>query len=524
MKSYKNRGYAFMVMAGLATTFSLNSCTKDYPEINSDPNKIALLSSSDMPALFTKALQGAHNSYQTDQNLFADLYAQYYANTGTNFATDRYAIQHSWADAVYSNAYSQVLPQLQIVMENVDPNSPEYAVCNVWWVYTFHRVADYFGPIPYFEAGSGKKSIAYDPMDKVYDDFFARLTSAAAVLSQNATAKPFGTADLIYQGDASKWAKFANTLRLRLAMRISAVAPALAKTQAEAAVTAGVFTTSPADDALMTRGDATSAAKNPLSTMSEYNEFRMSATMESIMKGYQDPRMSVYWIPARGNNEYNGFRNGYNSIQLGNPLNSNASNSHVGPRWTSPASGGIASFESTPLNIMSTAEADFLRAEGALLGWEMGGTANSFYEKGIRNSMAQWGISNSGAVDAYINSNLTPIEPQDFLNSPAINEEVPVAFAADQNLQLKQIAIQKWLAVFPDGKEAWADIRRHNRFELYPVVNSDNPDVTNPATQRIRRIQYPEKEYQVNSVEIAKAVQLLGGPDKITTPLWWDKN
>src|SRR5687768_9427268 len=133
MKSYKKRGYAFMVMAGLATTLSLNSCTKDYPEINSDPNKIALLSSSDMPALFTKALQGAHNSYQTDQNLFADLYAQYYANTGTNFATDRYAIQHSWADAVYSNAYSQVLPQLQIVMANMDPASPEYAVCNVWW-------------------------------------------------------------------------------------------------------------------------------------------------------------------------------------------------------------------------------------------------------------------------------------------------------------------------------------------------------------------------------------------------------
>ncbi len=523
MKSYKKRGFAFMVMAGIATTVSLNSCTRDFPQINSDPNKITLLSSSDMPALFTKALQGVHSSYQTDQNLFADLYAQYYANTGTNFATDRYALQHSWADAVYTAAYSGVMPQLQIVMQNVEPNSPEYALCNIWWVFTFHRVTDYFGPIPYSEAGSGKKAIAYDPMDKIYDDFFKRLTDAVAVLTQHTTAKPFGTADLIYQGDVNKWIRFANTLRLRLALRVSAVAPQLAKTQAEAAVTAGVFSQSPGDDALMKRGDATSAAKNPLSTMSEYNEFRMSATMESIMKGYDDPRMSAYWVPARANGEYHGFRNGYTSIQLGNAANSNAANSHVGPRWTSPASGGIATFESTPVNVMSTAEAYLLRAEGALLGWAMGGTAQSLYESGIRNSMLQWGVNNQGAVDAYIASNNTPIPPQDFLNSPAVSD-IPVAFSADQNVQLKQIAVQKWLAVFPDGKEAWADIRRHNRFNLYPVVNSDNPDITNPATQRPRRLQYPDKEYQVNAVEIAKAVQLLGGPDKVTTPLWWDKN
>jgi SusD/RagB-like outer membrane lipoprotein len=229
-------------------------------------------------------------------------------------------------------------------------------------------------------------------------------------------------------------------------------------------------------------------------------------------------------LPARGNNEYNGFRNGYNTIQLGNPLNTNAANSHVGPRWTSPASGGLTTFESTPVNVMSTAEADLLRAEGALLGWEMGGTAKSFYDKGVRNSMLQWGVTNTAAVDAYVNSGQVPVAPQDFLNSPAITN-VPVAFhPTDRNIQLEQIAIQKWLAVFPDGKEAWADIRRHRRFKLYQVVNSDNPNITNTATQFVRRIPYPEKEYQVNTVEIEKAAGLLGGPDTHLTPLWWDKN
>jgi hypothetical protein len=502
----------------------LSSCTKKYNEVNSDPNKITTITSGELPFLFTRALHGTYTSYQTVQNLFADLYAQYYANTSVNFATDRLAVQHAWIDAVYTSAYSNVMPQLQIIMQNVEPSSPEYALSNIWWVFTFHRIADYFGPIPYSQAGNGGKSVAYDPLDQIYNDFFKRLDEAVAVLKQNTASKPFGTADLIYSGDVTKWIKFANTLKLRLALRISAANPALAKAHAESAVASGVFTSSPGDDALMKRGNATSAAVNPLSSMSEYNEFRMSATMESIMKGYQDPRMSTYWLPARGNNEYNGFRNGYSAMELANPLNTNAANSHVGPRWTSPASGGITTFESTPVNVMSTAEADLLRAEGAVLGWDMGGSAKSFYDNGIRSSMSQWGVTNTTAVDAYVNSGQVPVAPEDFLHSPAITN-VPVAFhTSDLNIQLEQIAIQKWLAVFPDGMEAWADIRRHRRFKLYQIVNSDNPNITNTATQLARRIPYPEKEYQVNSTEIEKAVALLGGPDTHLTPLWWDKN
>jgi hypothetical protein len=524
MKTFIRMRYTAFWITGVLALSMISSCTKKYTEINADPSKITVITSGELPFLFTRALHGTYSSYQTDQNLFADLYAQYYANTSVNFATDRLAVQNAWSDAVYTVAYSAVMPQLQIIMQNVEPSTPEYALCNIWWVFTFHRITDYFGPIPYFQAGTGSKTVAYDPMDKIYVDFFKRLNEAVTALKEHSSAKPFGTADLIYGGDVSKWIKFANTLRLRLALRISAVDPARAKTEAEAAVAGGVFVTSPADDALMKRGNATGAAINPLSSMSEYNEFRMSATMESIMNGYQDPRMSVYWLPARANNEYHGFRNGYNTAQLGNPLNSNAGNSHVGARWTSPGSGGLTSFESTPLNVMSTAEADFLRAEGALLGWNMGGNAKSFYEKGVRNSMLQWGVTNNTAIDAYINSSQVPVAPQDFLNSAPITN-VPIAFhASSVNIQLEQIAIQKWLAIFPDGKEAWADIRRHKRFKLYQVVNSDNPNITNTATQSVRRIPYPDKEYQVNRTEITKAVELLGGPDTHVTRLWWDKN
>ena len=102
---------------------------------------------------------------------------------------------------------------------------------------------------------------------------------------------------------------------------------------------------------------------------------------------------------------------------------------------------------------------------------------------------------------------------------------IPVKFdAANATVQLEQIALQKWLAMFPDGHEAWADYRRSHILKLYPVANSDNPDITNTTTQWIRRIPFLASEVANNKAEVDKAVQLLGGPDKVTTPLWWDKN
>ena len=94
----------------------------------------------------------------------------------------------------------------------------------------------------------------------------------------------------------------------------------------------------------------------------------------------------------------------------------------------------------------------------------------------------------------------------------------------DTSVQLEQIAIQKWLALFPDGVEAWADFRRRHVLGLYSVANSDNPDIPDPTSNWIRRLPFLISEYQTNGAEVEKAVELLGGPDKISTPLWWDEN
>jgi len=424
MKNLKNLK-SFLVRHGsivlLCSVVVAVSCTNDFDNINTNQNALSNLGPAELPFLFSKAQSVATNNvwgYQVAQNLFADQYAQYFACTATYFPSDRLVIRMDWVGAAFNPMYTDVMPQLQTLLDpdqGYPEGSAESAIASIWWVYTFHKVTDYWGPIPYFKAGTVDPEVPgvpYDPQDQIYDDFFKRLDAAVTVLKGKTSEVPYGDFDLIYGGDVNKWIKFGNTMRLRLAMRISKVDPARAKTEAEAAVASGTLATSPDDDALVLRSNAGSDW-NGLAIM-DWNEFRMSAAMESVLKGYDDPRMPIYFRPA-ANGGYNGLRNGLTVAQLADPLSSNDANSNKGERWSS--STGLE----TPSNVMCTAEAYFLRAEGALLGWNMNGTAQELYEAGITNSMKQWGI---GAADitAYINSTATPVAPGDLLNSPPMTD------------------------------------------------------------------------------------------------------
>lgn len=501
----------------------LNACTNDFEAINTNPDAIVAIGSTELPFLFSRAETQAlfGTSYQVAQNLSADQYAQYFACVATSFPSDRYVMRPDWFNAAWNAVYANTMPQLLTIFENTDPSSAEYALAHVIWVFAFHRITDYWGPIPYFNAGTVANSVPYDPQEEIYNDFFNRLDSAITVLQGRTDETPYGSYDIIYGGDVSKWIKFANTLRLRLALRISNIDPERARLEGEAAYAGGVFVNSPDDDALLAKS-LNGNDINGLSQMSDWNEFRMSATMESILRGYNDPRIAEYFLPAANSGNYDGLRNGLTANQLTNSANTPNANARVGARWSSPAANGVSNYLTTPQNVMCTAEAYFLRAEGAVLGWNMGGTAQELYEAGIRNSMVQWGITDEAAIVDYVNGTSLPVAPEDFLNSPAITD-VPVRFdVSNTETQLEQIAIQKWLAIFPDGCEAWADNRRSRAFRLYPVANSDNPDVTDPTTQYIRRLTFLLQEQQVNASGVEIGVGHLGGADRIVTPLWWD--
>ncbi|CAG4989918.1 hypothetical protein DYBT9275_00408 [Dyadobacter sp. CECT 9275] len=520
----------YTATAGLAlfalAAVGLVGCTDDFTAMNTDGTKISTVGSTEYPYLFAYALMTptlSPDNFEVGEGTIASVYSQFLSQAAHSFPTDRYVIRQDWMPACWNPVYTSAAPQLKTIMSGTETQSAENALANIWWVWTFHRVTDYFGPIPYFDAASGKRYISYTPQDSVYYDFFKKLDAASTVLKSHQSEKPFGIYDLVYNKNASPataWMKFANTLRLRLALRISKVNPTLAKQQAEAAVAAGVLTNI-ADDAYMPKSTTTYNEYNGLAVTAGWDDVRMSASMESILKGYDDPRLPVYFQPSVATGTYEGVRNGLFTSEKIIDINSRLFNSNMGTRWVNWVNNDWKTTYNVPQDIMHTAEAYFLRAEGALNGWNMGGTAEEFYKKGIETSMAQWGITDQAAVAKYIANTAVPIAPKDGMNSPAVND-YPVKWSATEDMQRKQVAQQKWLALFPDGMEGWAEVRRSGLPKLYPIVHSENTDL--PQGKFIRRMPFLDTEKQTNAAEVTKAVKMLGGADNAATPLWWDKN
>ena len=527
-RSFTVKHVCGLLMASLLLIL-VTGCTKDFKSINTNSSTLSSVGPNEYPYMFSYALENptlSPDNFEIGEGTIASVYSEFFSQAATSFPTDRYVVVQAWMPACWNPVYISAVPQLKTIMSNTDTASAENALANIWWVWMFHRVTDYFGPVPYFQAGSGASSVAYTPQDSIYYDFFKKLTSAVAVLGNHHGEHPFGTYDLVYGSTtdpASAWIKFANTLHLRLAMRLSKVNPTVAQAEAEKAAAGGTMDNI-SDDAYMPKNTKYYNEYNGLAVTAGWDDLRMSAAMQSILQGYNDPRLPVYWQPAVATGAYSGVRNGLYASEKIIPINSRTYNSNLGTLWTvwSPSVQNWVTNYNYPQGIIHAAEAFFLKAEGALNGWNMGGgTAQSYYQQGIQTSMAQWGITDQSAITNYIQNVDSPVALNDYFSSPAVNN-YPVAWSADPVMERKQVAQQKWLGLFPDGMEAWSEVRRSGYPELYHVIHSDNPDIS--PSQFIRRMTFLATEQQTNSAAVANAVQLLGGPDKVTTPLWWDKN
>ena len=516
---YKSIRIRFIAML-LIGTFA---CTDNFDELNT-PKDVLTVENVD-GALLGQAFAQAQwhtyaGQYQVGQNLYADIYAQYFATTHPRFNSDQLLEIAAWTNIWYRHFYGNTAPQIHFVEQFTAAENDlpvENAVANVWRVVAFHRVTDYFGPIIYSEFGSGETSVAFDSQESVYRDFFQTLDDAVAVLQQNTDKNAFSSHDQIYGGDVGKWLIFANSLRLRLAMRVAYVAPELAQQEAEKAVAAGVMI----DNANNAEILSTPASINNLSQWTYISEFRMSASMESVLVGFDDPRLSEYFNEAGdrlgGEGGYHGLRNGLPADLKSGVLNDE--HSFVDDKWLPFADGGGGA--ETPSAVMSAAEVYFLRAEGALRGWDMGGTAKELYNEGLRTSLAQWTSASTDEIEAYINSTATPSPIEDQWNSPAMTD-IPVLYqeGGDFEMKLEQIITQKWLALYPDGREAWAERRRTGYPRGYAVINSLNPNISRDMI--MRRLTFPIIETSNNAAAVEAAQSLLNGPDENTTRLWWD--
>lgn len=509
-----------------AFIFIAVGCTEDFEEINTNPLSLSTDKLADSPVLqgqaFAQAqytsMTGLHWRFQISQSLFSDLWSGYYATTAAGFDSDRFTQVGGWSDLAWGSFYGIAAPQIKLVedLARESGNTVGEAMAKIVKVNGYHRMTDYWGPIPFSAYGNEELSVPYDSQQDIYSNFFTILDEASSALSAGGSS--YAGSDRTYGGDAAKWKKLSESLRLRLAMRVRFADPALSRTQAEKAFSSGALITDPADNATVST-DGTN--RNPLETITNWGEFRMSATMESILKGFGDPRMEVYFDPAASGDSdgdgipYEGLQNGQTKVALG--TSKNAGHSDLNVFYRNVAQGGA----NPSIDIMRASEVHFLLAEAALAGFSVGGSAKDYYESGISVSMKERTGADDTAIAAYTNSVNTPAS-FDGGTTPGVSS-IPVKFnESNTESALEQIITQKWLALFPNGWEAWAEARRTGYPKQYARVSSENPDV--PVDQIPSRMTYVASEFTTNIEAVNAAISdQLGGSDKNNTKLWWDK-
>lgn len=454
------------------------------------------------------------SDYQIVQNLIADTYAGYTAPSGSFYNgkhTGSYTMINGWCRAMYNYKYTGCMSAYTNLMKNAEGNEPLIALANIVKVAAMHTVTDYYGPIPYSKVGQSLNA-EYDSQEEVYHQMLAELDDAIDVLNKFYMAgntSLLSNYDIIYDGNITSWIKFANSLRLRLAMRLSYVEPALAKTEAEKSVAGGVME-AVADAAIISHDKI--IYDHPIYTINyEFNDgdCEASAAIESFLSGYKDPRLAVYVKPA-ADGKYHGMRQGVQGSVWDDY------------RYVSGKVSPVNIASKTPLFWMYASEIYFLRAEGALRGWNMGGTAKALYEQGIKTSFEERSVN---GADTYITDNTS--KPADYVDNVASNNAsattaITIAYneSADFETNLERIITQKWIAMFPLGTEAWAEVRRTGYPKLFPAVVNDAPSI---CPNGAKRVPYDTDEAGKNPEGYAQALAKLGGPDTAGTKLWWDK-
>lgn len=501
-------------------------CTEDFAELNTNPYQISDESlrqdNNHVGAFFPTILNNIFGD-QIEHNLANESFTRHLGTPtpfvgGVNNTT--YYIR--W-NTHWNRVYGSVMAPARQVLEIAEAENNEVFVAwvKLLRVLSTSRLSAYHGPIIYSNYGSTDKTILYDSEPDLYNTWFAELDEIVTLLDRNKDFGGMANFDDSFQGDVSAWIKLANSIRLRLAMRISKVAPSLAKTQGEKAIAnpGGLIATN--DDNFYIKNY--DGFFRPARICFGWGDTRMSATMESVLGGYKDPRVSKYFDPATDASlypdhpdfPYKGIRNGAELVAKDDRL----------------AYSTIASaFQTWPARrCFTSSETHFLLAEAALRGWAGAGTAMEQYETGVRESFAEWG---AGGVDAYLQDDTSlPLDYDDPKALGPVNDfvsriKVPVKWdeAEDNEVKLEKIMTQKWLAAVHNTIEIWVDHRRTGYPKLpYNYKNDSNADWgVIPADDFLRRMPFVNGERDNNPDGVADATQKLGGPDEIGTRLWWD--
>ncbi|GHU93433.1 hypothetical protein FACS1894156_0260 [Bacteroidia bacterium] len=537
MKTLNYILYCSILLAGTACT--------DFDELNSDPNK-----STDMdPNLQIATVQMRQSEDHQEWHRYLIYPGGFMAQWAGEWATVDYGGKAkrnaAYMEYMWIMYYPYIIRDVVDVVERTKGN-PKYvnvnAVGRILKVENFLRLTDYYGDIPYSNAGmgyySGDFNAKYDPQEQIYNDFFNELTTAAAALTVG--GDPLSH-DLYYNGDIEKWRRFANSLHLRIAMRLIKVNPAKAREEAEKAIARGVLNSN--SDICYVKhedhqnpGDGKGAGNGLTTRLSNQgaaatNAFRLTTELVTAMEDRKDPRILYYGgmylntgaapdilQPVRDTlakllevttcplsyittpAQYFSYDNldGRPEIKIelgGQQVSVPHSYQRLQPNKM------IQKFDA-PFIHMTYAEVEFLLAEAAQRGWNAGGeTAEEHFVKGLEAAVRQWSLF------GVTNFNNTAIA--DFVNYNKAN------FAGNE---LVEINTQLWILHFMDPLETWSNWRRTGIPDLNFVVFPDNTS----GGQIPRRIEYPKDEQMKNPTFYNEALDRMGGTDSWTNRVWWD--
>ncbi|MGN6416067.1 MAG: SusD/RagB family nutrient-binding outer membrane lipoprotein [Pseudobacter sp.] len=471
------------IILSIAVMAALASCTKNLTDLNIDPKNPPDASAE---ALFTNAERRLSNnlvSASTNQNIFR-LIIQHYQQTQyvdeSNFDLGTRSISDNSWDAMYRNVLADLQASIRLVErdeKNADVKKNKLAFIDILQVYTYYYIVSTYGNVPYTDALNIEITFPrFDDGKTIYNHLLTRLDASIAAL--NPAAGSFTTADVIYDGNIARWKKFANSIKLKMALTIADDDEDKAQLAAEQAVASGVFTSN--NDNAMFPYITSPPNTNPIwvdLVQSQRDDFVPCQTLVAAMNDLDDPRRNDFFT-LDPNGGYSGGDPGIGT--------SFGSKSHVQTTITA------ADF---PGDLLDYSEVEFLLAEAVERGFNVGGTAEEHYNKAITASILFW----KGTV-AEANTYLAKAE---------------VDYETAGGTWREKIGLQKWIALYNRGWDSWIEWRKFD----FPVL-VPGPDAQSDIPVRYP---YPVNEQNVNTKNWEQASAAIGG-DEVSTKLWWDKN
>ncbi|HTE08397.1 MAG TPA: SusD/RagB family nutrient-binding outer membrane lipoprotein [Flavitalea sp.] len=518
------------IFAVLSLFVALGSCTKDFENINVDPTKPAtvpldyLLGQTEMMIAGSAGDPGYH-TWRANL-IYALPISQQFATLGTFYAGDKYLYQADLSEALFVTAYPNAIKNLVNLIE-VGKDKPEevntISLARILKAFQFSMITDIYGDVPYFEAGRGfydrNFQPQYDEQQAIYMDILNELDQAGDAITD---AQPFpSAADFVYRGDAAKWKIFANTLMLRLAMRLTKADPGAAQSWVTKAIGKGVMSSNDETFAFIHDGSTVNSANansynlgpdGPEAGRKEVikGSIQWSKTLVDLMKGRNDPRLPIIAtlndpassVPNLTDGDHSlanakGLPNGLDGSRLSALTGENDALKYSRPR-------GVIFNADDPNMFLTHAEARFLTAEAIARGWVSGDDAAE-YKAGQEAAIKQ--------MEGYKPDN------------PATAQQITDYLAANPyptgSLDAKMVEIENEMFILTastlNGYEAWANIRRTG----LPALTPTNFPGNQTGGTLPHRLRFPGAEAGVNP-NYATAIGRMGADD-FNTRVWWDK-